>query len=102
MPPELRVALVELKPEERGAGRSVERAKRLEGERLLAALPAGAELVALDERGRAVSTQKLSEMPAAWMRDPATPACAIAGADGLAEAGRHRAGTVVSVSGLTL
>ena len=102
MPPEIRVERVELKPEERGAGRSIERAKTLEGERLLAALPDGAELVALDERGRGVSTQALADMLAAWMRDGAAPAFAIGGADGLSDAVKKRAAKVVSLSAMTL
>ena len=102
MPPEIRVDLVELKPEERGAGRSTERAKTLEGERILAALPGGAALIALDERGKGVSTQGLSVMLSEWMRDGSHPAFVIGGADGLSEAVRNRADKIVSLSMLTL
>jgi len=102
MPPEIRVDLMELKPEERGAGRSLDRAKTLEGERILAALPAGAALIALDERGKGVSTQGLSVMLSEWMRDGSHPAFVIGGADGLSEAVRDRADKIVSLSTLTL
>jgi 23S rRNA (pseudouridine1915-N3)-methyltransferase len=102
MPPEIRVELTELKPEERGAGRSTDRAKTLEGERILAALPAGATLLALDERGKAVSTQGLSVMLSGWMRDGSHPAFVIGGADGLSDAVRNRADKIVSLSALTL
>ncbi len=102
MPPDIRVELVELKPEERGSGRSAERAKAAEGKRLLAALPPGAELVALDERGASVSTQGLSVMLAGWMREAVVPAFAIGGADGLSEAVKERAAKLVSLSALTL
>lgn len=102
MPPEIRVDLMELKPEERGAGRSLDRAKTLEGERILAALPAGAALIALDERGKGVSTQGLSVMLSEWMRDGGHPAFVIGGADGLSEAVRSRADKIVSLSLLTL
>jgi 23S rRNA (pseudouridine1915-N3)-methyltransferase len=102
MPPEARVELVELKPEERGPGRSAERARALEGERILAALPQGATLLALDERGKAVTTQGLSVMLAEWMRDGTHPVFAIGGADGLSDAVRARAGKLVSLSALTL
>ena len=50
MPPEVRVELVELKP-----GKD----KDDEGKRMLDALPDGATLIALDERGKAVTTQGL-------------------------------------------
>ena len=102
MPPEARLELVELKPEDRGGGRSVERAKQLEGERVLQAVPEGATLLALDERGRAVTTQGLSVMLADWMRDGSHPVFAIGGADGHDEAVRERAQKLISLSALTL
>lgn len=102
MPPEIRVELVELKAEDRGAGRSVEKAIAAEGERVLAAVPQGAQLLALDERGRAVSTQGLSVMLAEWMRDGTHPVFAIGGADGHAPAVKARADKLVSLSTLTL
>lgn len=102
MPPEIRVEMVELKPEERGAGRSLERARALEGERLLAALPDGATLLALDERGKAFSTQALSLMLSEWMRHGSHPAFAIGGADGLDEAVKARADKLFCLSALTL
>lgn len=102
MPPEARVELVEVKPEERGGGRSVERARELEGERILAALPQGASLIALDERGKGFSTQGLSVMLAGWMRDGSHPAFAIGGADGLSEAVKERADKLLALSALTL
>jgi 23S rRNA (pseudouridine1915-N3)-methyltransferase len=95
MPPEARVELVELKPEERGAGRSTDKAKAVEGERILAALPPGGTLIALDERGKAVTTQGLSVMLTEWMRDGSHPVFAIGGADGHSD-------EVVSLSALTL
>lgn len=102
MPPEIRVELVELKPEERGAGKNAATAKAVEGERLLAALPDGGTLLALDERGRSVSTQGLSVMLSEWMRDASRPVFAIGGADGLSEAVKERADKLVSLSALTL
>jgi 23S rRNA (pseudouridine1915-N3)-methyltransferase len=102
MPPEIRVELVELKPEERGAGRDNARAKELEGERIMDATPKGATLLALDERGKSVTTQGLSVMLADWMRDGAHPAFAIGGADGHSDALRDRADKLISLSALTL
>ena len=102
MPPEVHVELVELKPEERGAGKDAVKAKAVEGERLLAALPDGGILLALDERGKTVSTQGLSVMLAEWMRDASHPVFAIGGADGLSDAVKERAAKLVSLSALTL
>jgi len=86
MPPEVRVELVELKP----------------GASLVAAVPKGATLIALDERGKSVSTQGLSVMLAGWMRDGSHPAFAIGGADGLDPEVKERADKIVSLSALTL
>src|SRR5471032_1894089 len=102
MPPEIRVELVELKPEERGPGRAAEKLKDDEGTRILAALPGGATLLALDERGKAITTQGLSVMLAEWMRDGSHPAFAIGGADGLSAEVKERAQKLVSLSAFTL
>ena len=93
MPPEVRVELVELKP-----GRD----KDEEGRRILDALPSGATLLALDERGKSVTTQGLSVMLSEWMRDASHPAFAIGGADGLSDAVKENAAKLVSLSALTL
>jgi 23S rRNA (pseudouridine1915-N3)-methyltransferase len=102
MPPEIRVELIELKPEERGAGKNADKAKAIEGERLLAAVPEGGTLIALDEQGKSVATRGLSVMLSAWMRDASRPVFAIGGADGLSEAVKERADKLVSLSALTL
>lgn len=102
MPPEIRVELVELKPEERGPGRAAAKAMDDEGARILAAVPDGASLLALDERGKAISTQGLSVMLAEWMRDGSHPVFAIGGADGLSPQVKERAQKLVSLSALTL
>ena len=93
MPPEIRVELTELKPDKTRAD---------EGKRILAALPDGATLLALDERGKAISTQGLSVMLSEWMRDASHPVFAIGGADGLADEVKARADKLISLSALTL
>jgi 23S rRNA (pseudouridine1915-N3)-methyltransferase len=102
LPPEIKVELLELKPEERTSGKTVEKAKALEGERILAAIPEGATVYALDEKGRPVTTQGLAVMLAGWMRDGTHPAFVIGGADGLSDAVASRADKLVSLSALTL
>ena len=102
LPPEIKVELLELQPEERTSGKTLEKARSLEGERILAAIPAGATVYALDEKGRPVTTQGLSVMLAGWMRDGTHPAFVIGGADGLSDEVRTRADKLVSLSALTL
>ena len=93
MPPEVRLDLVELKP-----GKS----KLDDGRSLLEALPERATLIALDERGKAVTTQGLSVMLTEWMRDATHPCFAIGGADGLSDEVKEKAAKLVSLSALTL
>ena len=102
MPPELRIELVEIKPEDRGGGKESARAMAAEGARILAAIPHGAPAIALDERGKSVTTQGLSVMLAQWMRDATQPVFVIGGADGLSDAVKERADKLVSLSALTL
>ena len=102
MPPEIQLEVTDLKPEERSSGKTGARAVELEGARMLAALPQGASLLALDERGRSITTQGLSVMLAGWMRDATHPVFALGGADGLSEAVKARADKLLSLSALTL
>jgi 23S rRNA (pseudouridine1915-N3)-methyltransferase len=102
LPPEIAVDLKELKPEEKTSGKTVEKARALEGERILAAIPAGATVLALDEKGRILTTQGLAVMLAGWMRDATHPLFVIGGADGLSEDVRTRADKIISLSAMTL
>jgi 23S rRNA (pseudouridine1915-N3)-methyltransferase len=61
--------------------------KRREAELLLAAVPSGLRLVALDERGTTLSSPDLAKRLAAWNE----AAFVIGGADGLDDAVRERA-----------
>jgi 23S rRNA (pseudouridine1915-N3)-methyltransferase len=102
LPPEIKVELVELKPEDRTSGKTVEKAMELEGSRIIAAIPGGATVYALDEKGRAVTSQGLAVMLAGWLRDATHPVFVIGGADGLSEEVRTRADKLISLSALTL
>lgn len=52
MPPELRIELREVKPELRSGSRTADSVMAAERQRIEAALPKNARVVALDERGR--------------------------------------------------
>jgi 23S rRNA (pseudouridine1915-N3)-methyltransferase len=76
--------------------------KSREAELILAALPAGARLVALDRTGMSWSSRELAERLAAW-RDRGTGAVAFAigGAEGLGAAVLDRADAVLSLGAMT-
>jgi 23S rRNA (pseudouridine1915-N3)-methyltransferase len=73
-----------------------------EGEALLAAVPDGARIIALDERGKSQSSEDFAKRLGLW-RDDGVRAAAflIGGADGLDEALRKRADMVLSFGALT-
>ncbi len=73
-----------------------------EGALLLAAVPDGAAVVALDERGATASSEALADRLAGW-RDGGVAAVAflIGGADGHDEAVRARADLVLSLGPMT-
>ncbi len=102
MPADAGVELIELKPEKRAAGASTSRIQKLEAERIRAALPLQALLVALDERGRQVTTVELAQYLARWMQEGASPCFVIGGADGLDASVRENADLLMSLSHLTL
>jgi 23S rRNA (pseudouridine1915-N3)-methyltransferase len=87
--------------EERRALPPAERKAR-EGELLLAALPEGAVVVALDERGKALASSAFAERLQGWRADGTkTLAFVIGGADGLAQPVMLRAGLTLSLGAMT-
>lgn len=102
MPREARIELVEIKPEKRAGGKTVEQMQESEMERILAAFPAGALPVMLDERGAEMSTLELAEGMKSWLQNGHDVAFVIGGADGLHPDLRKRSTKLWSLSRLTL
>lgn len=102
MPPELALDLHEIAPSKRTKGVPAERGIDDEGRRLRAAVPGGARVVALDERGAAWTTMELALRIEGWMGDGRALALLIGGADGLAPACIEAADHRWSLSPLTL
>jgi 23S rRNA (pseudouridine1915-N3)-methyltransferase len=76
--------------------------KSREAELILAALPAGARLVALDRAGKAWSSRELADRFSSWAdRGTGAVAFAIGGAEGLGAAVLDRADTVLSLGAMT-
>lgn len=81
---------------------SVARALEHEGTRVLAAIPAGARVVALDEQGTHWSSTALAQRVSEWEQSWRDVALLIGGPDGHAPAVRERADESWSLSPLTL
>jgi 23S rRNA (pseudouridine1915-N3)-methyltransferase len=102
MPPDLPLTLTEIKPGHRVAGEDGARARQLEADRILAALPTGSVPVVLDERGAQVTTRELASWLTGWMNEGVSPAFVIGGADGLDDSVKARAAKLLGLSKLTL
>jgi len=100
MPREARVELRALKPPARGAPRP--QVLEAEAKSILAALPPDCIRVALDERGKLLSTQDLVRRIMQWRQAGRDVAFIVGGADGLAENVRNSADLAWSLSPLTL
>ena len=99
---ECQLQLVELAPGKRGKGMDVERAMRDEGKRMLQAIPKGALVIALDQRGKAWDTMELSAQMNDWLSLGRDVALLIGGPEGLAEECFQLAERKWSLSRLTL
>lgn len=100
-PPELRVELKAVKTEPRGS-KTTETLWAAERQRIEAAIPRGARVVALDERGAALSTQALAQQLRQWQLGGDDVALLIGGPDGLDPALRAAAHQRIRLSDLTL
>ncbi len=100
-PPELRVELKAVKTEPRGS-RTLEQLMAAERRRIEEAIPKGARIVALDERGTALSTLALAAKLKDWQLGGTDVALVIGGPDGLEPAFRQAAHERIRLSDLTL
>ncbi|MDH4276315.1 MAG: 23S rRNA (pseudouridine(1915)-N(3))-methyltransferase RlmH [Gammaproteobacteria bacterium] len=102
LPRECSLRLIEIEPGRRSKAGDVARAKAEEEQAMLAAIPARAQVIALDERGKLWNTVQLSQKLDGWLHGGADVALLVGGADGLTDACRARAQDVWSLSHLTL
>lgn len=102
LPPSLRLRLREIRAGQRTKGADVARLVREEGDKLLAAAPAGARIVALDRGGRDISTEDLAGELEAQMGRGGDLALLVGGPEGLSAECLARAHARWSLSRLTL
>ena len=100
-PPELRVELKAVKTEPR-ASKTLENLLAAERTRIEGALARGCRIVALDERGTAVTTKALAEKLTGWQLAGDDVAIVIGGPDGLDPAFKQSAHERIRLSDLTL
>lgn len=101
LPGECALRLHEVEPARRTRNSVPERLRAEEGERLLRAVPKGAGVIALDERGERWSTEALSRRLGGWLGEGRDQALLVGGPDGLAPEVLARAGQRWSLSAMT-
>lgn len=106
MAPEMPIVLREIRPEARPSGKGgaalMQRILQAEAGRIRAALPPNSVMIALDERGRTYSTQRLAEAVGLWRQEGRDIAFVIGGADGLEPELKQSAQLMLSLSAMTL
>lgn len=102
LPAECRLVLHEVAAPKRGKGADIERLRRQEGEKIIAAIPRGARIVALEVGGREWSTEQLAGQIGQWMGEGRDIAMLVGGPDGLDPPLSQRADNQWSLSPLTL
>lgn len=102
MPPECALKLTEIAPGKRTKGADLRRLQRQEGERLLAAIPNGAHVIALEIGGRSMDTESLADQLSQWLQGGRDVALLVGGPEGLDPLCRERAYRAWSLSPLTL
>lgn len=102
LPRELALELREIPLGRRGRNAPVDKLRAVEGAALLAAVPQGHRVIALDERGRQWSTQDLADRLQEWMREEHGVGFLVGGPDGLSEECRGAARDTWALGRLTL
>ena len=102
LPPELTLDLRELPMAKRGKNPDVPRLIEKEADTLLAAIPDGDQVIALDVQGRTLSTEALSGKLDGWLMEGRNVSFLVGGPDGLSPRCLQRADQRWSLSELTL
>ena len=102
LPRDFQIQLVELPLGARGKNTSIAKAICSEGEQMLATIPKGDRVIALDVLGKGWSTEKLASNIADWSMDGGNFTILIGGPDGLASECLARSDHKWSLSDLTL
>ncbi|MFI4956112.1 MAG: 23S rRNA (pseudouridine(1915)-N(3))-methyltransferase RlmH [Gammaproteobacteria bacterium] len=102
LPHEYRLQLIEIPAAKRHKNANSLHLKTLESDKILAALPKGAYVVALDEHGALHTSTALAQRLGHWRREHPQICFVIGGPDGLSEAILTRAHEKWSLSPLTL
>lgn len=102
LPREINLVWREIPLARRGKDLTSTRVCAREGEQMLKAVPDGDSVIALDVRGKRLSTEQLAQQLAAWQMSGDNCSLLVGGPDGLSPECLSRAGQSWSLSDLTL
>jgi 23S rRNA (pseudouridine1915-N3)-methyltransferase len=102
LPPELQLDIRDLPLAKRGKNTDIRRAISQEGEAMLAAIPKGDRIIALDVKGKSLSTEGLATALRGWQMDGDNISLLIGGPDGLSAECLAAAQQKWSLSAMTL
>ena len=101
LPPELQFKTIEVPLIKRGKNADMKRICRDESRKLIAAVPSGCALIALDVQGRRVTTEQLATRLNQWIEQGKDIALFVGGPDGLSDELLQQAEQRLSLSDLT-
>ncbi|WP_027858878.1 23S rRNA (pseudouridine(1915)-N(3))-methyltransferase RlmH [Marinobacterium jannaschii] len=102
LPSDFQLELIELPLGHRGKSSDPARAKKQEGDQMLAAIPKGDKVIALEVGGKSWSTGQLADQVEAWRMDGRNISLLVGGPDGLDARCVAAADQKWSLSALTL
>ena len=102
LPKTIQFKLTEITPAIRSKNNSTENYKQKEQDNIETALTADAIIIALDEKGKTISSTQLAEQLQQWHDDNQHVSLIIGGADGLSDELKNKANHIWSLSSMTL
>tara|TARA_B100001250_G_scaffold391169_1_gene391799 strand:- start:788 stop:1258 length:471 start_codon:yes stop_codon:yes gene_type:complete len=102
LPESINFNLIEVAPATRSKNKNSEQLKKIEEEKINAVIAPGNIVIALDEKGKTISSHFLSLQLQTWMDDQQHLSILIGGADGLSSSIKKKADQIWSLSEMTL
>ncbi len=102
LPKNINFRLIEITPVNRSKNNSTDNYKQKEQKKIEAAFSPGNIIIALDEKGKSISSQTLANQLQTWINKQQHISLIIGGADGLSESFKKKANQIWSLSAMTL